>query len=317
MSSPRSIVFALDENYVVPFKVAFHSLNTHGRLLSGTRFFLLCESHKLSQVVRDDIRQFTKRYGADICFVECNGRLPSALPISVSDHVTEATFYRLFAASLLPEDIGSVLYLDLDVAVLGDVRFLMELPLHYPLAAVDHCVPGPYKLFGEIPTSYFNAGVAILDLSSWRQQNFESRFIDILNTQRSRLTWWDQDVLNLAFQGNWHSLPVWYNVTNAAKAFVPAEFVSTEVKIIHFDGSTKPWHRHCQHPWKSYWISAYEECFGIPLCFPDPAAELPQRRSLLRRIASKALRELRAKLPTRKSSHGDHSNITAAEKVPE
>jgi lipopolysaccharide biosynthesis glycosyltransferase len=289
----RSVVFALDQNYVVPFKVAFHGLSTRGRLLPDTRFFVLFEAKRLPQNVREDICQFANRYGVDVSLVDCTGRLPANLPLLATDHVSEATFYRLFIASLLPPEVGSVLYLDLDIAVLGDLQFLMELSLTQPVAAVDHCFPAPFRLMGDQPAPYFNAGIAIFDLQHFRHESCESRFIEILRSEAYRLTWWDQDVLNLAFKDCWQRLPVWYNITNAARGFVPHESVPVAGKIVHFDGSSKPWHRHCIHPWKDLWLAQYEDCFGVPLRFPEDAREASHHRPLIRRIAGRALRALR------------------------
>lgn len=148
-------------------------------------------------------------------FLQCN-------PIMHYD-ATFSTYYRLLVGEVLPESIKYVLYLDIDLIVLKDIRNLFD---NYPLnnkilgATQDYglcqskAIPFQDKdkniIFESkisqqkniaIPrASYFNAGVLLINLNEWRKNNILQKCLTInlnLKTQ-----WHDQDLLNISCLNN-------------------------------------------------------------------------------------------------------------------
>jgi lipopolysaccharide biosynthesis glycosyltransferase len=79
------------------------------------------------------------------------------------------------------------------------------------------------------------------------------RFLRILAQERSRIQFWDQDVLNLAFRDVWQRLPVWWNVNQDVVASQPASVLQQEASIAHFDNPFKPWNSRTSRLFASDW----------------------------------------------------------------
>jgi lipopolysaccharide biosynthesis glycosyltransferase len=69
------------------------------------------------------------------------------LPVKSGDHVTIATFFRIWIPEIL-KDLDEVLFLDSDIIIDGDISYLLDLDVrHYPLAAAkDPATPIEKKL---------------------------------------------------------------------------------------------------------------------------------------------------------------------------
>jgi len=258
----RALAFSIDDAYVMPFKVLFHSLIETDSLPKDIPIFVLHED-SLSAPSKEDIAVFLARYGRSVRFVDACGYIPDDLPLAEDDHVSRATFFRLFVGSILPPEVTSLVYLDSDMVAIRSVRILFELPIHAPLAAVDHVSHwNALRLWGEKGGTYFQAGVLVIDLGVWRSKDVESRFIALMRNERKRIRWWDQDVLNLAFRDEWQRLDIWLNVAHLALAVVSERDAAASARFLHYDGPAKPWNSDAERPLVRRWYDAYKSCFG-------------------------------------------------------
>jgi lipopolysaccharide biosynthesis glycosyltransferase len=258
----RGLVFSIDDAYVMPFKVLWHSLIKTDSIPPKTPIFILHED-TLSMKSIDDLKIFSEGYGRSISFLNAQSFVPNDVPLS--HHISKATYYRLYISSILPSDISSVVYLDSDALVVSSIRYLFQLEMNMPLAAIDHLSPqDSFRLFGETLGNYFQAGVLVIDLDIWRAQDIEQIFTKILREEKNRIQWWDQDVLNIAFEGRWQRLPLWFNVCNQVRKLIDVKVIESNVRFIHLDGSSKPWKFHSTEAHAQSWYLAFEDCFGKP-----------------------------------------------------
>jgi lipopolysaccharide biosynthesis glycosyltransferase len=249
----RALVFALDDDYLLGFRVLWQSLRMTDSLPAGQSVYFLHES-SLSSKSRNLVVEAVKDAGCTARFLDATPLLPAALPIHPGEHVSRATFYRLFAHCMLPAEVTSCVYLDCDLLALRSCRTLFEEPLTAPLAACDHCAPRiSLALWGPEGGSYFQAGVLLMNLAQWRAESMDVRFLQILAQERSRIQFWDQDVLNLAFRDVWQRLPVWWNVNQDVVASQPASVLRQEARIAHFDNPFKPWNSRTSRLFASDW----------------------------------------------------------------
>ena len=266
----RALVFSIDDQYLMPFQVLFHSLHKTESLLDNPPIFVLHEKNLSAESIAT-LREFLRKYGQEVIFVDTTNHVPDDLPLSEKDHVSKATFYRLFVAEILPPQITSALYVDSDTLVVRSIRELLHVELTCPVAAVDHLSPyDQLRLCGWSGGGYFQAGVILIDLNYWRENRCTELFVDIMKTQRHRIQWWDQDVLNIAFADNWQRLDVWFNVGHSAVACVPNEVLDDNARLLHYDGSHKPWIQSVQRPFKDRWLDAYRDSFGKEFENPWP-----------------------------------------------
>lgn len=280
-------VFCLDDAYVMPFQVFFHSLEATSSIPATVPLFIL-HTAALSRESIKSLQTFLQRYGRSASFVDATSLIPQDLPIRQGDHVSPATFYRLFIADILPTQIKQAIYLDADMLALRSISRLFDEPVQGIVAAADHCSPvNEIRLWGERGGTYFQAGVLGIPLQRWREQGVLLRFLDVMANEQERIQWWDQDVLNIALRDRWQRLPIWFNVCDAVHRALPRQLIETQAALIHYSGSRKPWNTYASSPFSHQWDLAYEATFQKP--FYRAALRPPLRSyfiAAMRRITS-------------------------------
>jgi lipopolysaccharide biosynthesis glycosyltransferase len=180
------------------------------------------------------------------------------LPLNPLAHYTIDTYTRLWVSEFFPAKADRVLYLDGDVVVVGSIAPLWTADLGGALmAAVD--IPGSdrgvTRLGMRAEDGYFNAGVLIIDLAQWRATRAENIVIDYIRENPDRVLY-DQDALNACFHGCTKRLDYTWNVIRPfyreplelPLGRAEIELIRREVRIIHFNGGSKPWSYFCDHP---------------------------------------------------------------------
>lgn len=272
-------VFSIDDAYVMPFQVFFHSLEATSSIPAGTPIFIL-HTDSLGPSSIDVLRAFLAFYGRSASFLDATALIPTNLPIRDGDHVSPATYYRLFIAEILPPEIDQAVYLDADMLALGSIAPLFNMTIEGHIAAADHCSPrDAILLWGPKVGTYFQAGVLVIPLQVWRQERLVDQFLEVIATQQSRIQWWDQDVLNIALHERWQRLPVWFNVCESVRLCIPQAQIDQNGLLIHFDGHRKPWNVLNSSPFTTHWDSCYAAAFGAPF---DRRIFLPSRCARLK-----------------------------------
>jgi lipopolysaccharide biosynthesis glycosyltransferase len=180
------------------------------------------------------------------------------------EHHSPAIVYRLMLPELLP-DCDRVLYLDCDMVIADDLRPLWEWDLrgHSVGAVRDYWFPtmeeaevgvaARRELGFRGSTPYFNGGVLLMDLATWRRERIGQRTCDLLWANVGMLDMPDQDALNLVVYGEFAELDPRWNVQIAAMRTLhslPHPFqrkleAMPELRrrpgIVHYTGPHKPW----------------------------------------------------------------------------
>ena len=90
--------------------------------------------------------------------------------------------------------------------------------------------------------TYFNAGVMFIDLNKWRQKLIQLRSLEIITNKNIDLVFWDQDVLNILFNGEYLELDNIFNFKVGGDNLNKTDVVVSDNEIfIHYMGSKKPW----------------------------------------------------------------------------
>lgn len=177
-----------------------------------------------------------------------------------------ATYLRLITASLIP-NIDKALYLDCDLVVNGDIQDLWNINIEefgaagVPDAILSHNIIKDYIGYDFIKEGYFNAGILLLNLKYWRDNDIQNKFFHFLYNHNARLN--DQDAINAVLHGKIKEIPPKWNCHVGYFAFPP--LVIKEQKkyikelwnnaiIIHFTGPAKPWFKECVNPYKHIYI---------------------------------------------------------------
>lgn len=201
------------------------------------------------------LRQLEERYDAKVnMIVFKHNDMNTSFPIDKSRWSVE-TYYRLFAADILPKEIDRLLYLDCDIIVDGDVSEMYFSDINNIAALVVTDAPShvfvshPERLGYPKEKGYFNAGMMLMNLDYWEEHNISGRCVEFLKNNYKILDYCDQDVLNVVLLDSKKNISVMYNYQDSIvlKRFFDLyddelkEIVCTQKpKIIHYTYH-KPW----------------------------------------------------------------------------
>ncbi len=182
-------------------------------------------------------------------------------------------YNRLFLTEYIPEDIDRVLYLDSDTVIEGDLQEMWETDFEdCYMAGVDDCLSSTYRNIVEISDNgtYCNAGVLLINLKKWREDNIVKRFVDEITDKNGYFIFNEQSILNSVFSGKIKILPQNYNVNSLVYTFKYNElmrlrkpynfsYTADELEnaknnpvITHFTGlyyvARRPWIENSDHP---------------------------------------------------------------------
>ena len=256
MTNKLDVVFLTDINYLPYFTVALTSL-LENNLNSINRIFLVHDVDDLEHFEKI-LDFFSKKYNKNIELLMIDST--SLDSYSLTHQLTKATYFRLYFANLLPKEIDKVLFLDSDIIVRKNIDDLLSLDFkikndckgEYYVYAVDHKFTKKeitrLRELNFVGEHYFNAGVLLINLKKWREDNVTSSFISTLEKYNNKILWADQDILNLVIDNQWGKISYNYN------AFGLDGEMDNNYKIIHYIGMSKPWQLRNKHPYKYlYW----------------------------------------------------------------
>lgn len=264
-----NVLLASDNNFVQHCCVTITSVLINN---PATEFYLFTEG--LTEENSFLLKSHVENLGGKLNILTVSSEQVKDFPMPpfMSSHISIATYYRLFAAKLLPESIEKVIYLDCDIIVTGDLREMWNFPIeNYALGAVyqshEHSDcnatgkgPHAYSRLGIPPEDgYFNAGVLLLNLKYWRENKVTERLFTFIKEHYNLIHAHDQDTLNAVLHAESAVLePTW----NYRECFIDGKHytypskVNYQIplkrpKIIHFVSKPKPWQYYCKHPLKS------------------------------------------------------------------
>jgi len=172
-------------------------------------------------------------------------------------HVSEATYYRIFLEDYLHPSVNEIVYLDADIVCVNDPYDLLINEVNnlkkstYVISSkTEHLrkdSPDNFLRLGMKSEKYFNAGVMIIDLKKWKKQDVKNKTMKILSKSSDSLKFWDQDLLNISFDGNYKDLKESFNKVIDLASYEYLNYSVTEeeyikdICLVHYAGSHKPW----------------------------------------------------------------------------
>ena len=275
-----NILCATDDNYAPYCGIMLTSLFESNR---DCRFlvFILIGGH-LTRADHKKFRKLEQKYNCVITFITIDDRALDKCQINsqrdIDNHawVSKATYYRLLASDILPNDVQKVIYLDCDIVVVGDIKPLWKMDLsEKAIAGVMDCDEKNNRIRIGNPTrsNYINAGVSLYNLDYWRKNHLRDRFFECAQDEEANLLLMDQDVVNKVlfdkmvlvperfnFQVAFFSIPFWDSFSECYRQTIISE--NKVVAIIHYVGPIKPWdYRYYGSPYYSVWNKYRKKSF--------------------------------------------------------
>lgn len=232
------IVFSFDDNYTMPSGVCFTSLLENAEPDTFYDIFIMHSSKRLCQKNKDRIAALKDLYGnCDFTFIDLKDAFEGGFEIR---DITIDAYYRL----AIPEKIlhyDKIIYSDVDVIFNGDLSHLNDYDLKGNSLGVcgvpqdDKVLAKNVKSIGLDISNYFNSGFLLMDLAKIRKEkSIHEKVYPLLGKE---LFYQDQDMLNLAYQGDVEFMDDTYCYTfNRLQAGVYIE----NPLIYHYSGK-KPW----------------------------------------------------------------------------
>ncbi len=173
-------------------------------------------------------------------------------PNVLGSHISDATYYRLFIQDYIKDEIGFITYLDCDVFCINNPIYIIKKEIsklkksNFSISSLpEHSLSHYGKKFNMKSGNYFNAGVMIINLETWKKNNLQKSFLKILNTYNTKLQFWDQDILNIYFDGNFQVMDENLNYKVDMEVDNSAELIDHKQKeniiFLHYSGKFKPW----------------------------------------------------------------------------
>jgi lipopolysaccharide biosynthesis glycosyltransferase len=294
------VAYAADDNYTKYLGISMLSLFQSNKGFAEIVVFVLdCGIRNINKEV---LRSIAKEYNREIYFRSMEAAV-SGLDLHMGDRrISIASYARLFLSTVIPEAWDRILYLDCDTIVRDSIMDFWKVNLEgYMVAGVRDTVDSFFlKKIGMKPEEYYvNAGIILINLAGWREQNLEKRFMDFIKQFNGNVPHHDQGTINGVCRNKKYIVSPRYNATSniysfSAKTIKSIYFMDSfysqkeleEAKknpaILHFTTGLvgRPWEENCSHPMK-------EEYLKVAKASPwkyDPL--LPDSRKLSVRIFS-------------------------------
>lgn len=256
MNRPIEIALCFDDHHALAGAVAILSLLA--TRTEPVRINVLTDPDPRADPL---LRSVAARHGVEIRIIDTAQEKGHGFD-SLSDYNrrSTATYRRIFLPDLLP-DLDQVIYLDADVMVRTSLAPLWDMELGgAPVAAVsDPWMSTVPAVKEDFPGGYFNAGVLLLDLRSWREEGLTE--ICVAEIQRSQrlasadgstvsASPYEQTPLNRVVKGRWKSVSPEWNFSPLLDYRLAAELgisemalseIAADPSIVHFLAAHKPW----------------------------------------------------------------------------
>jgi lipopolysaccharide biosynthesis glycosyltransferase len=217
--------------------------------------------------------------------------------LKVCGHLGLSTYYRIFIPDLFDQDAERLIYLDSDMVVCSSLHEIAHTPLG---DAVIGAVPSFSRQMNQQRaidlahgqnTGYFNAGVLLIDLHKWKQEQVRDQCLAFADAHPERLQYADQDMLNYVLVNKYKPLPLSWNATVEmyreidpqdldGYSLAEIETARDNPNIVHFNGCFKPWHLSYRHPFKRAYTKLRRQLQKTPYLaddFPWPYLGKPLR----------------------------------------
>lgn len=173
-------------------------------------------------------------------------------------HISLDTYSRFFIPLLKPE-LDKVIYLDVDITVLGDVKELYDNDLedHFLGAVPEYCAINKQKIIAKNldikynnNKQFFNAGILLINSRKWRENNITEKLFEIQNKYEDNLANGDQDILIKQFYEDYVIFDSRFNLLSGQIVYKKEFSIEIEKMIDdaiknpiirHFETQNKPW----------------------------------------------------------------------------
>lgn len=262
-SQYQNIAYGTDKNFLFGCAVSITSFLINN---SELKFNFHVFTDSFSESDREKFKALAEQYKTNISIYLVNADSLKSLP--ENKLWTYAIYFRFIIADYFSGKLERIAYIDSDVVCNGSIQELVHLPLNSAVVAAvterdEKWWLQRAEVLGNnlIAKGYFNTGVLVIDLAEWQALDVSMQAMKSLNDSdiRSKLTYYDQDVLNIILAGRVLFLDKKYNTQFSLNYELKKNCkspVDENTVLIHYIGPTKPWHEWAQYETTALFIKA-------------------------------------------------------------
>jgi lipopolysaccharide biosynthesis glycosyltransferase len=215
-----SIVVASDNHYAILIGALLKSIEVNHKTSEHIDFYIIDDG--ISTKNRRRIVESVNSSFISVHWLQSSKIIPEDVTIPVdSSSFPLTTYLRIFSPYVLPAEVERIIYLDVDTIVLEDISKLWYEDLSsFTIGAVIDVgktvdcawggIPNYQELGLSAKTKYFNAGIMLIDVVKWKDQDISKKVIDALRVHKTHVVLVDQYGLNVVFANQWQELdPRW------------------------------------------------------------------------------------------------------------
>lgn len=297
MSKPL-VVFASDQTYLGPLMAPCLQFVDRGLTeLADVVVYLVDVDPDIRRRLED---YFTPR-GIRFETLESSALERAAGTLQPNHRLPAVAFARLAIADLIPSRHDTIIYLDCDIQIVGDISPLLKhsVPEGAIVAARSYVWlvspggeverrTGEYlaKLGGVPRDAYFNSGVMACRRETWRE--IAPKALDFFVNNPQLCGSMDQSALNAVCVGRLVQMSPAYNFISGYSA--SSIHKHYKPRLIHFTGATKPWNS-IDPPWNGRFLADYARVLNL-FPFLRGGLEFRPPQSLIERAATRLRRGL-------------------------
>ena len=256
-----NFALSLNDKYVMPCLALSTSIFENNRK-NDCRIYLLTDGLKEENISKFD--RLASIYKQQIIIKKVPKELYDNLPFI--KRYTFATYNRFMIADLIED--SKVIYLDGDIIVRHDLSDLWNTPIDGYASGVVEDQRGDdifIHNLNKVATPYFNAGVQLINLDYWRENNIGQKMAEYMKEHPDNCPYADQDPANKILSGKVKYLDFKYNFME--DWFYPTDQWQIHFSkwdriladredpyIVHYCRGLKPWFKECVHPLKHEFI---------------------------------------------------------------
>ncbi|WP_024527881.1 glycosyltransferase family 8 protein [Serratia fonticola] len=284
---PYSIVFGVDGNFIRHACITIQSMveNAGAAQLS---FHLITTEDTID--LASKFQALVINTPHSICIHRLSDSLFTNLPSTAL--FTKATYYRFLAPYLLEEE-EAILYLDADIVCINPFTDLFHKVkesehIAFVVSELDHLTSTLAADVGLKEEKYFNAGMLMINVKSWRQNFISEKALSLLETRGKDFRYLDQDALNVVLEGNVQFIDKKYN-TLFMLGHSDVDYnrmPPNDTVFIHYAGADKPWQKWNNQAGTYFYTEHYQRS-----CWASYAFDMPKNDQQAKKMYKLLLRE--------------------------
>jgi lipopolysaccharide biosynthesis glycosyltransferase len=241
-------LFCLDENYNNQFLTTLKSINDNSKIK-----FNVYVIHEKPEKLEVNFEKYKDKYLniEKIKFFQFKDKNLD-FPNLKNNHISKATYFRFFIEDYIPKDIETLVYLDCDIVCINNPEGILNsisARIHdekFTIGVATEYIKNEHtkEVFDRLQLksqSYFNAGVMVINYQRWIDQKLKNKLLNLMDQIYDKIDFWDQDVLNKNFDGNYLEISNYLNFSLVSEFKDNLEGINRKVMLIHYSGSSKPW----------------------------------------------------------------------------